>query len=263
MSVNSFSDNESNTSNLSDGNLSEDELGTNEIKNKHSDKKLLPGDNLTLDKSNTTIPNQEQQLYEDEDDNINDVEDDNEIHNDDDDDDMYNETNEPNESNETNETNINSINNGLDTDNNSLNNKKNYINYKNNVNFLFEDVDIEKFNNEYKNNVLTNHHNECLAISKDEIDKLLIVHKNSDNIIIDQFHKTVPILTKYEKTKLLGLRVVQLNNNSKPYFSANENMSNIEIANREIELKLIPLIIKRPLSNNKFEYWKLKDLEIL
>jgi len=70
-------------------------------------------------------------------------------------------------------------------------------------------------------------------------------------------------LTKYEKTKLLGLRVVQLNNDAKPYFSANENMSTIEIANREIELKLIPLIIKRPLSNNKFEYWKLKDLEIL
>jgi len=256
MSVNSFSDNESNTSNLSDGNLSEDEIDSNEVKNKHSDKKLLPDDNLTLDKSNTTNPNQEQQFYEDDDDNINDLEDDNEIHNDDDDD-IYNETNE------VNETNINSTNNGLDNDNNSLNNKKNYINYKNNVNFLFEDVDIEKFNNEYKNNVLTNHHNECLAISKDEVDKLLIVHKNSDNIIIDQFHKTVPILTKYEKTKLLGLRVVQLNNNSKPYFSANENMSNIEIANREIELKLIPLIIKRPLSNNKFEYWKLKDLEIL
>jgi len=261
MSVNSFSDNESNTSNLSDGNLSEDELDADVIKNKHSDKKLLPEDNLTLDKSNTNNPNQEQQLYDDDDDNINDVDDDNEIHNDEDDDDdnddIYNEKNEPNE------TNINPINNGLDTDNNYINNKKNYINYKNNVDFLFEDVDIEKFNNEYKNNVLTSHHNECLAISKHEVDKLLIVHKNSDNIIIDQFHKTVPILTKYEKTKLLGLRVVQLNNNSKPYFSANENMSNIEIANREIELKLIPLIIKRPLSNNKFEYWKLKDLEIL
>jgi DNA-directed RNA polymerase subunit K/omega len=258
MSVNSFSDNESNTSNLSDDNLSEDELDSNQIKDKHSDKKLLPDDNLTLNKSNTTNSNQEQQLYDDDDDIINDVEDDNEIHNDDDDDDdIYNEKNEPNQ------TNINSINNGLDTDNNSLNNKKNYINYKNNIDFLFEDVDIEKFNNEYKNNVLSSHHNECLAISKDEVDKLIIVHKNSDNIIIDEFHKTVPILTKYEKTKLLGLRVVQLNNNSKPYISANENMSNIEIANKEIELKLIPLIIKRPLSNNKFEYWKLKDLEIL
>lgn len=89
------------------------------------------------------------------------------------------------------------------------------------------------------------------------------MHRNSDNIIIDEFHKTTPILTKYEKTKLLGIRVVQLNNNARPYINANENMSNIEIALKEIELKKLPLIIKRPLSNNKFEYWKLKDLELL
>ena len=163
----------------------------------------------------------------------------------------------------TDNANVNTSNNTLDNDENTLDNKKSFINYKNNVNFLFEDVDIEKFNTEYKTNVLNNHHNECLPVSKDEVDKLIIVHRNSDNIIIDQFHKTIPILTKYEKTKLLGLRVVQLNNNANPYFSANQHMSSIEIANREIELKLIPLIIKRPLSNNKFEYWKLKDLEIL
>jgi len=247
MSVNSFSDNESNASNLSDDNLSDDDGDSNTIHNKRSDKKILTNDTLTLNKSNTTSLNQEQQFYDDDDVNIDDDDDD-------EDDDIYDETNE---------TNINSSVDPLDTDSSSIYNKKNYINYKNNINFLFEDVDIDKFNNDYKNNVLTNHHNECLPVSNDEVNKLLIVHKNSDNIIIDQFHKTVPILTKYEKTKLLGLRVTQLNNNAKPYFSANENMSNIEIANKEIELKLIPLIIKRPLSNNKFEYWKLKDLEIL
>ena len=257
MSVNSFSDNESNVSNLSDDNLSDDELDSNTIKNKSTDKKLLVQDNLTLNKSNTTNTNPDEQFFDD-DDNINDidddiVDDDDDDVDDDDDDDIYNKNNSRN---------INS-NNNLDNDENLIDNKKNIINYKNNVNFLFEDVNIDKFNNEYKNNVLTNHHNECFPISKDEINKLLVVHRNSDNIIIDQFHKTVPILTKYEKTKLLGLRVVQLNNNAKPYFNANEKMSNIEIANREIELKLIPLIIKRPLSNNKFEYWKLKDLEIL
>jgi len=252
MSVNSFSDNESNASNLSDDNLSDDDIDGNTIHNKSSDKKILTNDTLTLNKSNTTSINQEQQFYDVDGDGVND--DDVNIDDDDDDDDIYDETNE---------TNINSSVDPLDTDSSSLHNKKNYINYKNNVNFLFEDVDIDKFNNDYKNNVLTSHHNECLPVSNDEVNKLVIVNKNSDNIIIDQFHKTNAILTKYEKTKLLGLRVTQLNNNAKPYFSANENMSNIEIANREIELKLIPLIIKRPLSNNKFEYWKLKDLEIL
>lgn len=257
MSVNSFSDNESETSNLSDGNLSEDESNSNAVENKHSDKKLIPNDNLTIDKSDTPNTNQEQQFFDDDEHHINDVEEDDIVVNEEDEDD-------DDEDDEIYDENINvNTNNNLDNDENTLDNKKNFINYKNNVNFLFEDVDIEKFNTEYKTNVLNNHHNECLPVSKDEVDKLIIVHRNSDNIIIDQFHKTIPILTKYEKTKLLGLRVVQLNNNAIPYFSANHNMSNIEIANKEIELKLIPLIIKRPLSNNKFEYWKLKDLEIL
>jgi len=256
MSHNSFSDNESNTSNLSDDNLSEDESNTNAIENKHSDKKLHPDENLTLNKSDATNTNQDQPFFDDDDPVINDIDEDEHVVDEDDEDhELYDEN--------TDNANDNTSNNTLENDDNTLDNKKSFINYKNNVNFLFEDVDIEKFNTEYKTNVLNNHHNECLPVSKDEVDKLLIVHRNSDNIIIDQFHKTTPILTKYEKTKLLGLRVVQLNNNANPYFSVNQHMSSIEIANREIELKLIPLIIKRPLSNNKFEYWKLKDLEIL
>ena len=35
------------------------------------------------------------------------------------------------------------------------------------------------------------------------------------------------------------------------------------IAERELLEKKIPFIIKRPISNNKFEYWKLEDLEIV
>ena len=31
----------------------------------------------------------------------------------------------------------------------------------------------------------------------------------------------------------------------------------------ELQEKKLPFIIKRPISNNKFEYWKLEDLEII
>ena len=256
MSIDSFSDNDSITSNLSDNDdLSDDNqaFNTSVIKKDESEKKIL-----TDDKSNKSISNQEDNIFnndineniEDNDDIDGNIDDDE----DDDDEEVYDESTI---------TNLNSNNNSLSNGESSIDNKKNIVNYKNNVNFLFEDVDIEKFNTDYKHSVLTNHHNECLSLSKDEVEKLVIVHKNADNIIIDQLHKTIPILTKYEKTKLLGLRVVQLNNNAIPYINANENMTNIEIAFREIELKKIPLIIKRPLSNNKFEYWRLKDLEIL
>ena len=35
------------------------------------------------------------------------------------------------------------------------------------------------------------------------------------------------------------------------------------IAERELMQKKIPFIIKRPISNDKFEYWRLEDLEIV
>ena len=92
---------------------------------------------------------------------------------------------------------------------------------------------------------------------------LKLVKDNNDNIV-DKFHKTIPILTKYELTKVLGLRVKQLNNNSKPYIKVNENINdNYTIANLELQQRVLPYIIKRPIPNNTFEYWRLSDLQII
>ena len=89
-----------------------------------------------------------------------------------------------------------------------------------------------------------------------------IVRDNNNNII-DEFHKTLPILTKYEKTKILGIRLKQLNNGSQPFINIGENIiDNNIIALQELENKKLPFIIVRPLPNRTFEYWKLKDLEV-
>ena len=93
---------------------------------------------------------------------------------------------------------------------------------------------------------------------------MIKVVRNKDNIIIDHMHKTLPILTKYEKTRVLGIRLKQLNNNNAPYINVGENIiDNFIIANLELEQKKLPFIIERPLPNNTFEYWKVQDLEIL
>ena len=68
------------------------------------------------------------------------------------------------------------------------------------------------------------------------------------------------------KDKLLRLNEIkrELNNDSKPYISVNENIiDNYIIANKELEEKKLPFIIQRPIPNNTFEYWKLEDLEII
>ena len=70
-------------------------------------------------------------------------------------------------------------------------------------------------------------------------------------------------MTKYERTRLLGIRSKQLIDNAKPMLKnilANTNIK--EIAIQELNNKVIPLIIERPLPNGKYELWHLSELEI-
>ena len=125
-----------------------------------------------------------------------------------------------------------------------------------------EDDDyLQKLEN--KDFIIENHP-EILNINYNAINKLCTVVRDDDNNIIDPQHKTVPILTKYEKTRILGVRSKQLNNGAQPFISVNENIiDGLIIANLELQEKKIPYIIKRPISGNNFEYWKLEDLEII
>ena len=122
---------------------------------------------------------------------------------------------------------------------------------------------LQKFDKEVKKDYIAINHQECLSRNLDEIKDLLNVIRDKDNIIIDKLHKTIPILTKYEKTRILGIRIKQLNNGSNPYIKVAEHILDNFLIKKELEEKKIPFIIQRPLPNNTFEYWKLQDLEIL
>tara|TARA_B100000035_G_scaffold313927_1_gene328792 strand:+ start:7270 stop:7974 length:705 start_codon:yes stop_codon:yes gene_type:complete len=126
-----------------------------------------------------------------------------------------------------------------------------------------EDIIMEKYTNKYKQEYIINNHPECLGQNINEVKKLTNIIRDNNNNIIDEFHKTIPILTKYEKTKVLGLRVKQLNSNSKPYIQIDENiLDNYIIACMELKEKKLPFIIQRPIQN-RFEYWNIQDLEII
>ena len=107
------------------------------------------------------------------------------------------------------------------------------------------------------------YHPENKTINKEELTILLKIVKNKDGIIVDDLHKTVPFLTKYEFTKILGQRIKQLNAGNKPYIQTNASQSNYNIAEDEIREKKLPFIIKRPIPNGGCEYWRLEDLQIL
>lgn len=80
----------------------------------------------------------------------------------------------------------------------------------------------------------------------------------------DSNHRTYPFLTNYEKTKIIGLRANQLSKGSAPFVAVPKHITDVkDIAKLELEQKRLPFIIKRPLPNGQFEYWRLADLLIL
>jgi DNA-directed RNA polymerase I, II, and III subunit RPABC2 len=80
----------------------------------------------------------------------------------------------------------------------------------------------------------------------------------------DSNHRTYPFLTNYERTKIIGLRANQISKGSAPFIAVPKHITDVrDIARLELEQKRLPYIIKRPLPNGEFEYWRLADLLII
>ena len=132
-----------------------------------------------------------------------------------------------------------------------------------------EDEYVSKVDNEKKMEYIRKTHTQEVSKTYEEMSSLTKVTRlknktDGEDIIVDEYHKTVPILTKYEKTRILGLRVSQLNQGAPRYISINENIiDNYIIAEKELRLKKLPFIVTRPLPNGEKEHWCLRDLEIL
>jgi DNA-directed RNA polymerase I, II, and III subunit RPABC2 len=108
-------------------------------------------------------------------------------------------------------------------------------------------------------------HPECnLEYVEQVIPKLNVTSLPSMGDKVDPNHRTYPFLTQYERTKIIGLRANQLSKGSAPYIAVPKHITDVrDIARMELEQKRLPFIIKRPLPNGTYEYWRLSDLLIL
>lgn len=81
---------------------------------------------------------------------------------------------------------------------------------------------------------------------------------------LDDNHRSQPFLSVFEKTKILGFRANQLAQGARPYILVPEHISNVlDIAKLELEQRRLPLILKRPMPDGTFEYWRLSDLLLI
>jgi DNA-directed RNA polymerase subunit K/omega len=128
----------------------------------------------------------------------------------------------------------------------------------------YDDSYLQKFDSEVTKNYINDFHPECFIQNYDEVSKLTNVVRDSFNIIIDPLHRTIPFLTKYEKARVLGQRAKQIEMGAKPFISVPENViDGYIIAELELQQKRIPFIIRRPIPGGAFEYWNIRDLEVI
>lgn len=124
------------------------------------------------------------------------------------------------------------------------------------------EVYLKKFDKEITQNYIMNFHPECVSHNYDEIEAFTKIVRDKNGIVIDDLHKTIPYLTKYERTRILGQRAKQINSGATPFVKVPENViDGYLIAELELIQKRIPFIIRRPLPNGGSEYWNVKELE--
>jgi DNA-directed RNA polymerase subunit K/omega len=131
-----------------------------------------------------------------------------------------------------------------------------------------EDADdvnyLQKFDSKMRDNFILDHHPEARTHNYEEVKALTRVSRDGRGIIIDPLHKTIPILTKYEMTRVIGQRAKQLDSGAKAFVKVPLNViDGYLIALLELEQKKLPFIIKRPFPNGGVEYWNVSDLEVL
>lgn len=129
-----------------------------------------------------------------------------------------------------------------------------------------EDTDskLKKFDKDLREDYLVNFHPESLIQNYDEIYNLARVVRDANGVVVDSLHRTLPMMTKYEKTRILGQRAKQINDGATPFVKVPEGViDGYLIAIKELEEKKIPFIIRRPLPNRGSEYWMVEDLEIV
>jgi len=130
-----------------------------------------------------------------------------------------------------------------------------------------EEEYFKKTDANMRSQFVATHHPEIQMPSYDEIRILSKVKRNEKGLVDDPRHRTEPFVRKYERARIIGERAVQLANGAEPLIPMEGDtarfLSEIEIASREFEKKLLPFIIFRPLPHGGGEFWKLSDLETL
>ena len=79
---------------------------------------------------------------------------------------------------------------------------------------------------------------------------------------LKKLNRSKPVMSKYERTKIIGVRAQQLSEGSIPLVEVPKHLTKtLDIATYELKMRKTPFIVKRNVGSN-IEYWKVEDLII-
>lgn len=138
-----------------------------------------------------------------------------------------------------------------------------------NIDDTEEIINNDNIENEDENDDIEDTIEETIDEDKEDLDENLDIFNDDkpDNIINknirvpDNERITIPKLTKYERVRLLGTRSKQISDGSKIFIKSDKIENAMDIAKLELQHKVIPLKIKRPLPNGNYEIWSISELD--
>ncbi|GJJ78672.1 DNA-directed RNA polymerases I, II, and III subunit RPABC2 [Entomortierella parvispora] len=71
---------------------------------------------------------------------------------------------------------------------------------------------------------------------------------------------TTPYMTKYERARILGARALQISMNAPVLVDLEGESDALNIAMKELNNKMIPLIVRRYLPDNTYEDWEVSEM---
>lgn len=122
----------------------------------------------------------------------------------------------------------------IDSDNNNklLNyetvDEEQYENEDNEEQYEIEDNEpienyLQKINDNMKSNIISDFHPQLKPHNYDEILLLTKIERDKNGDIIDDLHKTSPFMTKYECSRILSERTVQINSGAQSVLDEYQN----------------------------------------
>jgi DNA-directed RNA polymerase subunit K/omega len=127
-----------------------------------------------------------------------------------------------------------------------------------------DDEYMQRFQESTRDNLVEYFHPESRTHNFEEVNAMTRITRDGTGAIADPLHRTLPFMTKYEKTRLLGIRAKQLNDGASPFVDVPTGViDGYTIALMELEKKALPFIVRRPLPSGASEYWRASDLELI